>query len=419
MSEIQTSGSPKSILVVGGGISGMTAAVEAAEAGRDVYLVEKEASLGGWVARFKLYYPKMCPPACGLEVNYQRIRRNRRIRVLPRTEVRAVKGEPGAFTVTLRTAPRYVTESYGLCGEGVDAAPKVPDTFNLGLSTRRALHIPHVMAFPMRYHIEEGALTDAQLRILAEACGPGRIDPDARETVFDIQVGAIILATGWKPYDARKLKIQGYNECPDVITSVQMERLACADGPTGGRIKRLSDGKPAARVAFILCAGSRNVNHVAYCSNVCCMASFKQALYVRNADPEALVEVFYIDLRASGRLEDYLVNRIQTDDHITLTRGRVAEVTQERRSPVLIVVEDIMGGRRVRKPFDLVVLAIGVIPDRLPCALPVDLPTDEYGYIVGDGNGVFGTGMCARPADVGTCVQEATGAALKALIATQ
>ena len=404
------------VLVVGDGISGMTAAIEASEAGREVYLVEKAPTLGGRVARMHRYFPKLCPPTCGLEINFQRLRKNPRIHVLVGTEVRAVEGGPGAFTVTLRTAPRYVTPAYGTTGQGVEAAPEVPDDFNLGMSKRRALYLPSPMAFPMRYQIDEGAMPPAQLRAVAGACEPGLIDAEAEERVFQVQVGAIVLATGWKPYDAAKLDGLGYGTCPDVVTNVMMERLAAIDGPTGGKVLRRSNGEPARTVAFVQCAGSRDENHLAYCSGVCCTGSLKQARYVRDADPEAKVEVFYIDLRAPGRLEDFLA-RVQTDANVTLTKGKVAEVTQEPGGQVVVVAEDVVGGGRVRRAFDLVVLATGIVPNAPGFKVP-GLKPDEFGFLPGEGEGVFAAGCARVPADVAACVQDATGAALSALVAT-
>ena len=196
-----------------------------------------------------------------------------------------------------------------------------------------------------------------------------------------------------------------------------MERLAAVGGPTGGKILRRSTGEPARTVAFVQCAGSRDENHLAYCSGVCCMGSLKQARYVRDKDPDAAVEVFYIDLRAPGRLEDFLA-RVQTDPKITLTKGKVAEVTQEPGGKVVVVAEDVIGGGRVRKEFDLVVLATGIVPNPLGVQLPAGVRVDEFGFLRGDGAAVFTAGCARVPADVSACVQDATGVALDALIAT-
>lgn len=417
MSPETTNARSSSLLVVGGGISGMTTAIEAAEAGREVYLVEQDPYLGGRVAKANKYFPKMCPPTCGLEINFQRIRKNPRIRVLTSTVVKTVGGQAGAFEVTLRTAPQYVTESYGISGQGAEASPEIKDSFNLGMSNCRALSLPHYMAFPMRYHIAEGSLTNDQLQKVAMACAPGTIDPAAKEKVFKLQVGAIVIATGWTPYAPDKLDLLGYGKCPDVITNVQMERLAANNGPTGGKILKRSTDEPAKKVAFVQCAGSRDENHLPYCSGVCCMASLKQSQYVREADPEATAEIFYIDLRSLGRLENFL-NKVEADEGVTLTKGKVAEITQSAGGPVTIVVEDVFGGGRIRKEFDLVVLATGIVPNGASFPLPVDLNIDENGFMTDSASGVFATGMTTQPADVATCVQQATGTAVKILVET-
>ena len=298
-----TAGKP--ILVLGGGIAGMTAAIEAAEAGCEVVLVEKAPYLGGRVARTHLYFPKLCPPACGLEVNFKRIRNNPRIKVLTQAELVDISGPAGDNAATVRIAPRYVTSACTMCGACADVCPaQRPDEFNYGLSKTKAAYLPYAMAFPDTYVIDRPSCKEA-CAACADACKYGAVDLSQTERRETFQVAAVVAATGWAPYDAARIDGLGYGKFKNVITNAIMERLAAPNGPTGGKIVRPSDGKAPREVVFVQCAGSRDENHLPYCSTVCCAASLKQAAYVRAQHPGSKVAIFYIDVRTSGRREDF------------------------------------------------------------------------------------------------------------------
>jgi quinone-modifying oxidoreductase subunit QmoA len=405
-----------SVLVIGGGISGMTAAIEAAEAGREVYLVEKEPYLGGRVARLHQYFPKNCPPSCGLEINYQRIKKNPRLHVLTDTAVRKIEGAAGNFAVTVRTAPQVITEKCTACGDCLPACTaEVPSAFNLGMSTTKAVGIPTGMAFPFRYHLEAGALDAAGLAAIAAACKYGAVDTAAAEKVATLAVGAIVVATGWTPYDAGKLASLGHGSVPDVVTNVQLERMASANGPTGGKIVRRSNGEPVKSVAFVQCAGSRDKNHLSYCSAVCCMASFKQARYVLAQDEAAEVAIFYIDRRTQGRLEDYLQG-LEGNPKVKMVKGKVADVLVNPATGRLQVnSEATLLGELKGKEFDLVVLATGMVPNGLDAETATSPATDEWGFLVPGTPGIYPVGCAKRPVDVSTANQDATGTALRAM----
>jgi len=408
----------KPILVIGGGIAGMTAALEAAEVGCSVILVEKEAYLGGRVTRTSRYFPKMCPPACGLEVNIRRLRRNPRITVHTLATVEGLSGEGGDFKAKIKIRPRYVTGKHSLDDSIAEQlTSQRPNDFNYGMDTTKALYLPYKSAYPFLHVLDRDAISDDDAAKLAELCPEGAVDLDMTEREIDIDVGAVIVATGWKPYDAAKLDNLGFGTCPDVITNVMMERLASREGPTGGEILRPSDGKKAENVAFVQCAGSRDVNHLPYCSSVCCMAALKQARYVREKNPDAKATIFYIDIRTVGSLEKFYYDMLD-DESVSCIKGKVAGVSQDSDGADLILdVEDTISGETLHEKFDLVVLSTGMVPSTADCKIPYELGYDEYGFIDGstDVEGIYAAGCAARPCDVSRTTKESTAAALKAI----
>jgi quinone-modifying oxidoreductase, subunit QmoA len=401
------------ILVLGGGIAGLTTAIEAAEAGCDVILAEKSPYLGGRVARMHHYFPKLCPPACGLEINFKRIRSNPRITVLTQAELESLQGSAGNYEAVLRIAPRFVTTACTLCGACTAACPaQRPDEFNYGLATTKAVYRPHELAYPESYAIDRAACM-AGCRACADACAYGAIDLDQQVERKSFHVAAVIAATGWKPYDATRIENLGFGKYRNVVTNVMMERLAAPGGPTGGRILRPSDHAAPKEVAFVQCAGSRDENHLPYCSSVCCAASLKQATYVRAQDPEAKVTIFYIDIRTPGRLEDFY-SKVAADANITLVKGKVAKVTEETPTgDLLLTAENALSGRKSVTRANLVVLATGMVPQT--DGLPGGFILDEFRFIAEAKSGLCGAGCAVRPEEVSATVRNATGAALRAL----
>jgi heterodisulfide reductase subunit A-like polyferredoxin len=407
------------ILVIGGGISGITAAIEAAEAGCQVVLVEKQAFLGGRVARSHQYFPKLCPPQCGLEINLRRIRTNPLIRIFTLAEVREIAGGPGHYHVTIEQHPRRVTARCTACGACGDACPVTrPDEFNLGWTSTKAIYLPYDMAFPLQFVIDGQACPGESCGKCVPACPVDAIDLAMAPQTVTLDVRAVIVATGWDPYDAATIQGLGFGTCPNVITNVMMERLAAPAGPTGGKIVRPSDRKPVTSVAFVQCAGSRDENHLRHCSGVCCLGSLKQARYVREQYPDAEIYVFYIDIRAPGRLEDFYAAS-QADARLHLIKGKVARVTEDTAAGTLTVeAEDTLSGTPIHQAVDLVVLATGIVPTATS-GIRIDggLRTDEHGFLTREQAqaGVLVAGCAARPTDVATCVRDATGAVMQAL----
>ena len=408
----------KPILVIGGGIAGMTAALEAAEVGHRVILVEKEPYLGGRVMRTHRYFPKMCPPTCGFEINVRRIRRNPRITVHTLATVEEISGSAGNFKARIKTLPRYVTGKHDLDVSVMEQlTSERANDFNMGMDKTKAVYLPHDMAYPPVPVLDRDALSDADAKTLQNVCPPGAIDLEMAEKEFEIEVGAVIAATGWRPYDAAKIENLGFGQCQNVITNVMMERLAAPGGPTGGEITRPSDGKKAENVAFVQCAGSRDENHLPYCSAVCCTASLKQARYLREKNEGSKATIFYIDIRTIGSLEKFYYDMLE-DENVTFIKGKAAKIEEDPESKDLALdVEDTLSGETLHEKFDLVVLATGVVPNTADLKIPVELNYDDYGFVDGTAevDGVYAAGCTKRPCDVSRATKDSTAAALKAV----
>ncbi len=407
-----------SIMVVGGGISGLTTALEAAEVGYEVFLIEKEASLGGRVSQLKHYFPKLCPPTCGLEINYKRIKDNKKIKVMTLSEVQSVSGSAGDYTVTVKTSPRYVNENCTACGECEKVCnTEIPNDFNFGMDRKKAAYLPHNMAFPMRFVMDAAMGTDDRDKV-KEACKYDAVDFEMSEKTIDLKVGSIVWNTGWTPYDATRIDNLGFGRYQNVITNMMFERLATGNGPTAGKIVRPSDDKAPQTVAFAQCAGSRDEDHLTYCSYICCMASLKHATYIREQYPDAKIYIYYIDMRTPGLKYEKFYAKLKADENVFFVKGKVAEVSEESGSGnIKLVAEDTLSGEKIRQSVDMLVLATGMQPT---CAIDkpnADLNYNEEGFILNDfqKGGMFAAGCANKPADVVTSNQNATGMALKAI----
>lgn len=409
----KSGGGQAPILVVGGGIAGITAAVEAAEAGCEVVLIEKSAYLGGRVAGFHQYFPKLCPPPCGLEINFRRIKNNPHITVHTLAELQTLSGSPGRYDATIRIAPRYVTERCTSCGECSIACPALTsDPFNLGLTSGKAIRLPHREAFPAQYVIARDACWGT-CHACVDICKYAAIDLHQQTVLKTIRVSSIVLATGWAPYDAARIDNLGFGKYANVVNNVMLERMAVADGPTRGKIVRPSDGKSPRAIAFVQCAGSRDQNHLPYCSGVCCTASLKQASYLRAQYPNAKITIFYIDLRTPGHLQEFS-DKVISSCKIELIKGKVGKVQEHPATrDLLVTAEDILGRRKISREYDLLVLAVGMVPQT--SGLPVNVDLDEFGFAANLNPGIHAAGCVKRPAEVTASIRDATGAALKAM----
>ena len=405
------------VLVVGGGISGMTAALEAAEVGKDVFLIEKNPYLGGRVAQLNQYFPKLCPPSCGMEINFKRIKSNRKVRMYTMTQVKNVSGSAGNYEVTLETAPRFVNSNCTACGDCVDACPEERDNaFNFGMDKTKAIYKAHEMAFPMKYAIDPDACT--KCGECAKVCKYDAVDTEMAAEEFTVNVASIVWATGWNPYEPTKMDNLKFNESDAIITNMMMERLAAPAGPTGGQILRPGDNKEPESIAFVQCAGSRDENHLEFCSYICCMASMKQITYVRERYPEVPIYVFYIDLRTPGKYEKFRA-KLMEDENTHFIKGKVADIIPEGDGGVTVVAENAVTGEKVQQKVDLAVLATGMEPAAKAQGAALGLKMDSNGFIISDADAAALSAGCAKKAsDVVTSTQNATAAALKAIQAS-
>lgn len=417
-------------LVIGGGIAGIQAALDIANAGFEVLLVEKSPSIGGHMAQLSETFPTLDCSQCILTPKMVEVSRHPKIRLLTYSEVAEVSGFVGNYRVRIRKKPTYVNpEKCNLCGECAKVCPvRVPNEFDRGLSTRAAIYIPFPQAIPSSYTLDErNCLGIVPLRCgkCAEVCEAKAIDFDMHEEILEEEVGAIVLATGYELYPKEAMAEYGYGTIPDVIDGLEFERLLSASGPTRGEIRRPSDGKIPKEVVFIQCSGSRDPeHHKPYCSKICCMYTAKHALLYRHSVPEGKAYVFYIDIRAGGKDYEEFVNRAMEEERILYIRGKVAKVFREGDKVVVWGV-DTLTGKRVEVRADLVVLAQAIVPSpgteelarklRIACgaegflreAHPKLRPLEALTA------GFFLAGAAQGPKDIPEAVAQASGAAAK------
>ena len=417
------------VLIIGGGHSGVSAALEITEAvDKKVYIVEKKSYIGGRVLQMYKYFPKLCPPFCGFEINTKRIKSSAEgnINFLVSSNVEEItKAKEGTgYKVKIKQKPQYINDNCTVCGECAKVCPEErPNDFNYGMDNTKAIFMPAISSFPLKYSIDDKYCKFSACKKCEEACRYSAINLDAKENVIELTVSDIIFATGWKPYEVEKLENLGYGKYKNVITNVKMERLAAENGPTGGKILRPSDGKEVKNVAFIQCAGSRNENHLPYCSAICCMASLKQAMYLRDKNPESSPVIFYIDLRTPGRYENFL-NKVKSDEKIKFNKGVVGKISEDHETgDLLLDVEDMISGKKNKVRAEMVVLAAGMasnIKDDLK-EIKIDedikIDIDENGFIFNDNfkQGIFSAGVARFPLDVYMSGQSATSAALSVI----
>jgi heterodisulfide reductase subunit A len=427
------------VLVVGGGIAGIHAAITLANAGKKVFLVEREPSIGGHMAKFDKTFPTLDCAACILTPKMSAVRSHENITLWTYSEVVKVEGYVGNYTVTVKRKPRYVNEELCVgCQECIKACvfkePKFPDEFNVGLSRRKPIYIPFPQAVPQVVLIDPDRCLNLKTgkckQTCLEACADRHaIDFTQKEEFVEIKVGNIIIATGFKLFDATRIPQYGYGLYPNVVTSIELERLVTSSGPTSGEIL-LRDGNKPRSVGFILCVGSRDTKTNRWCSRTCCMHSMKLAQLVRE-HTDADVTVFYLDIRAPGKgCEEFYDKSLK--EGIQFVRGRVAEVTDwalapEEEGKLVIRVEDTLAGFVRRIPVDMIVLAVGMEPqadtqevrrlfnmscgsegwflEKHPKLAPVSTFTD----------GVFIAGCCQGPKDIPDSIAQAGAAAAEAL----
>lgn len=359
-------------LIVGGGIAGIMAARELAQAGHHVYLVEKEPSIGGHMARWDKTFPTLDCAACILTPRMVDVGQHPNITLLTYSQVEQVEGYIGNFTVTVRKKARYINEELCTgCGICEEKCPKkvVDNVFEAGMADRKAVYRPFPQAVP-KYPVIDTAnciyFERGKCKACQIFCPTDAIDFTQEDEIIQFNVGSIVLATGYQPFDARRIPQYGYGRLANVFTSVEFERMVNASGPTGGRILLRDKETEPRSVAIVHCVGSRDKNHNEYCSRICCMYSLKFAHLVKERLPGAEVYNFYIDIRAAGKRYEEFYHRVM-EEGANFIRGRVAEITDAARTPeeegkLIVQAYDTLMGAQRRIPVDMVVLAVGVEP---------------------------------------------------------
>lgn len=417
--------STRDILIVGGGIAGITTALELGDLGHKVYLVERKPSIGGNMAKLTKVFPTLDCAQCILTPRMAEVGRNPNVSLLTYSEVQDVKGRPGNYEVKVFTKPRGVdTEKCRNCGVCAKVCPvTVANEFNEDLSERKAAYIDFPQAVPSAYTIDFDACTKCLK--CEQLCPAKAINLEDKGKTIDLKVGAIILATGYELYDPNQLKIYGYGTYKDVITMMDLERLTSASGPTEGYVKR-ADGKDVKKMAIILCAGSRDKNYVPYCSRICCMYSLKQAFVLKKM-LGINVHIYYIDIRATGKGYEELYWKDQ-EAGVAFTKGRVAEIWKNKDGRLVVLAEDVLMSEVREEEYDMVALATPMIaPKGLEeLAGKMHLSLGEDGFIQerhpkldpvdSMKTGIYACGCTLSPKDVRDTVSDALAAAAKAAL---
>ncbi len=415
--------SSREILIIGGGIAGITAALELGYLDYTVHVVERKPGIGGNMAKLTKVFPTLDCAQCILTPRMAEVGRNPNVNLLTYAEVEDISGRPGNYAVKVLMKPRGVDlEKCRSCGVCTKVCPvTVSDEYNEGLSKRKAAYIEFPQAVPSAYVIDFDACTKCGK--CEQMCPAKAINLEDRGRTVELNVGALIMATGYELYDANMLKNYGYGVYKDVITMMDLERLTSASGPTEGFIKR-ADGGDVRKMAIILCAGSRDKNYVSYCSRICCMYSLKQAFVLKKM-LGIDVCVYYTDIRATGKGYEQLYWRDE-EAGVVFVRGKVAEIWKKNNGKLVVLAEDTLMGEVREDEFDLVALATPMVPPSglKELANKMKLPLGEDGFIQEKHpkldpvdslvTGVFACGCAISPKDVRDTVSDALGAAAKA-----
>ena len=432
----------KRALVIGGGIAGITAALDIADAGFPVDIVETKPTVGGKMAQLDKTFPTLDCASCIVTPKMTEVSQNPNIRILSYSEVQNVTGYVGNFTATIKRKARYVDETKCTgCGACIEKCPnkRVPNEFNLNLDTRTAIYIPFAQAVPKVATIDSTAC----LRLKAmkngktacgfceKACGVGAINYNATDTIMEEKYGAIVVATGYNPIKLDKFDEYAYSQSKDVVSSLEFERLCNAAGPTNGHLLRPSDGREPKKIVFIQCVGSRcsadSTKGHEYCSKVCCMYTAKHAILTRDHYPDTECYVFYIDVRTPGKNFDEFYRRAVEQYGVHYIKGQVGKVTPLSDGTLDVQGSDLILNRQVHIKADMVVLAASIEADKSarPLATMLTTSMDNNDFFLeahaklrpveSPIAGIFLAGCCQGPKDIPETVAQSSGAAAKAI----
>lgn len=422
----------KKTLVIGGGISGIQAAIDIAIAGHKVVLVERDPSIGGRMARFDKTFPTLDCSACILTPKMVTAAQDEHITLHTYSEIIEVSGYVGSFNVKIKKKSRYVDDKKCTgCGICWSKCPvKVSSEFDMGLGNRTAIYVPFPQAVPNVPVIDKENCIYFKTKkcgICKKVCSFGAVDYEMQDEIIEEKFGAIIVATGFEQFDHSVYGEYGYGKLKDVITGLHFERMVNSTGPTGGKISRPSDGKPAKEVVFIQCVGSRDEHKgLPYCSRLCCMYTAKHALLLKDHDPEAQAYVFYIDIRAAGKNYEEFVKRVQQDYGAVYLKGRVSRIFQ-KDNKLIVRGADTLSGSQIEIKADLVVLATGLVPHKsaVDLAQMLRIRYDQNRFyteahpklapVETMTSGIFLTGACQSPKDIPDTVATASAGSAKAI----
>ncbi len=430
-----TSPVTKRALVIGGGIAGIQTALDIAEAGFEVDIVEKQPTIGGKMTQIDKTFPTLDCAACILTPKMVDCAQNEKIRIYAYSEVESVGGFVGNFHVKIRRKARFVNEAVCTgCGACTEKCPqkKVPNEFNLGLDTRRAIYIPFAQAVPKVATIDPdycNMLKNGKCGVCAKVCTAGAIDYKQKDEMIEREYGAIVAATGFNPIDLSKFDEFAYSKSPDVVSSLEFERLMNAAGPTGGTLLRPSDGTHPKTIVFVQCVGSRCEDAQkgkSYCSKICCMYTAKHAMLCREKYPDTDVYVFYIDVRTPGKNFDEFYRRAVEEYGVHYIKGMVGKVVPEN-GKLKVQASDLLDNRQLHIDADMVVLAAAIEPDKsarsVATMLTASMDTNDFFTeahpklrpVESPTAGVFLSGTCQGPKDIPETVAQASAAAAKVI----
>ena len=422
----------KRALVVGGGISGIQSALDLANSGFEVILVEREPSIGGHMIQLSETFPTLDCSQCILTPKMVEVSKHPNIKLMTYSEVQEISGYVGNFKVKILKKPTYVDpDACTLCDECTKVCPVlVPNEFEMGLTGRRAIYIPFPQAIPATYTLDVKScpgLLPIACGKCADVCEPNAIDFDMKPEIVEEEVGAIIVATGYDLYDKKNMGEYGYGKYADVLDGLQFERLLSPSGPTMGKVLRPSDHKEPKEVVFIQCAGSRDPElHCPYCSKICCMYTAKHAMLYKHHVPDGQPYIFYIDIRSGGKDYEEFVQRAVEEDGVLYIRGKVSKLFEEN-GKIKIWAVDTLAGKDIEINADMVVLATAIRPSEgsEELAKKLKLALDKDGFlseahpklrpVESVSAGMFLAGAAQAPKDIPEAVAQASGASAKAI----